>query len=107
MNFAKNTIKIICSYLIQRYQYVQIEEDKRSTLLPMFFVVAQESILSILFNFYVAELADRTYSKTIQYVDGITLCRHCKISTLHQCVFVIQKDVEKLLVTTKQSDIQL
>ena len=73
----------------------------------MFFVVAQESILSILFNFYVAELADRTYSKTIQYVDGTTLCRHCKISTLRQCVFVIQKDVEKLLVTTKQSDTQL
>ena len=107
MNFAKNTIKIICSYLIQRYQYVQIEEDKRSTLLPMFFVVAQESILSILFNFYVSELADRTYSKTSQHLDGTTLCRHCKISTLHQCVFVIQKDVEKLLVTTKQSDIQL
>ena len=89
INFVKNTIKIICSYLIERYQYVQIEEDKRSTLLPMFFVVAQESILSILFNFYVSELADRTYSKTSQHVDGTTLCRHCKISTLHQCVFVI------------------
>ena len=35
MNFAK-TIKIICSCLIKRYQYVQIE-DKRSTLLLMFF----------------------------------------------------------------------
>ena len=30
MNFAKYTIKIICGYLIERYQYVQIE-DKRST----------------------------------------------------------------------------
>ena len=28
MNSAKNTIKIICSYLIERYQYVQIEDKK-------------------------------------------------------------------------------
>ena len=35
MNFVKN-IKIVCSYLIERYQYVQIEE-KRSTVLPIFF----------------------------------------------------------------------
>ena len=59
-------------------------EDKRSTLLPIFFGVAQGRILGpVLFNLYAAELADRTYSKTIQYADDTTLCRHCKISTLH------------------------
>ena len=41
MNFAKNTIKIIFSYLIERYQYVQVE-DKRSTLFPMFLVYLRE-----------------------------------------------------------------
>ena len=76
MKFAKHTIKIICSYLIERYQYVQIE-DKKSSLLPMFFGVPQRSILGpVLFNLYIAELADRTYSKTIQYADDTTLYRH-------------------------------
>ena len=105
MNFAKSTIKIICSYLIERYQYVQIE-DKKSSLLPMFFGVPQGSILGpVLFNLYVAELADRTYSKAIQYADGTTLYRHCKISTLHECVFAIQKDVEKLLSWSQQNNL--
>ena len=73
MNFAKNTIKIIYSYLTERYQYVQIE-DKRLTLLHMFLGVFQGSILGpVLFNLYVAEVADRTYSTTIHYADGTTL----------------------------------
>ena len=37
INFAKNAIKIICSYLIEHYQYVQMQH-KRSTLLLMFLV---------------------------------------------------------------------
>ena len=41
MNFVKNTIKIICSDLMERYQYLQIE-DKRSTLLPMFLMYLRE-----------------------------------------------------------------
>ena len=72
----------------------------------MFFGVPQGSILGpVLFNLYVAELADRTYSKTIQYADGTTLYRHCKISTLHECVFAIQKDVEKLLSWSQQNNL--
>ena len=72
----------------------------------MFFGVPQGSILGpVLFNLYVAELADRTYSRTIQYADDITLYRHCKISTLHECVFAIQKDVEKLLSWSQQNNL--
>ena len=60
--------------------------------------IPQKSILGlVLFNLYVAELADRTYTKTIQYANDTILYRHCKISALHECVFAIQKEVEKLL----------
>ena len=105
MNFAKNTIKIICTYLIERYQYVQIE-DKRSTLLPMLFCVPQGSTSSlVLFNLYVGELANRTCSTTIQYVDVTILYRHCKISKLHECAVAIQKDMEKLLSWSQQKSL--
>ena len=68
--------------------------------------IPQKSILgSVLFNLYVAELADRTYTKTIQYANDTTLYRHCKISTLHECVFVIQKEVEKLLSWSQQNNL--
>ena len=42
MNFPKNTIKIICSYPIELYQYVQRTKDQPYYL---FFGVPQESIL--------------------------------------------------------------
>ena len=72
----------------------------------MSFGVSQGSVLGpVLSNLYVAELADRTYSKTIQFADDATLYRHCKISTLHPCVFAIQKDVEKLLSWSQQNNL--
>ena len=35
LNFQSPSSKFICSYLVERYQYVQIE-DQRSTLLSVF-----------------------------------------------------------------------
>ena len=70
----------------------------------MFFDVPQGSILDpALFNLYVAELADRTYSTTIQYAVDTALYRHCKISKLNQCAVAIQKDVKKLLSWPQQN----
>ena len=104
MKFAKNTVKVICSYLIECYQYAQIE-DKRSTLLPMFFCIPQGSTLGpVLFNLYTAELADCTYSKTMLYANDTTLYSHCKISVLHEYAVAIQNDVEKLLSWSQQKE---
>ena len=89
MNFSKNAIKIICSYLIECYQYVQIK-DKGPTLLPMFFGVPQGITLGpVLFNLSVAEVADLIYSTTVKYANGTTLYRHFKISKLHECAVAI------------------
>ena len=96
MNFSNNSIEIICSYLMDRQQYVQIE-DSKSTLLPMFFGVPQGSILGpVLFNLYVAELADQINSATIQYADDATVYRHCKIKDLNECIKEIENDVTQL-----------
>ena len=66
----------------------------------MFFGVPQRSIIDpALFNFYAAELADRTYSTTIQYADNTT------ISKLHECAIAIQKDAEKLLSWSHQNNL--
>ena len=56
---------------MNRYQYV---EDKKSTLLPMFFSVLQGCILGyMIFNLYVAELADPMFSTSIQYAYDTTI----------------------------------
>ena len=75
-------------------------------ILPMFFGVPEGSILSpVLFNLYVAELADRVYSTTIRYADDTTLYRYCKISKLHECAVAIQKYVEKLQSWSQQNNL--
>ena len=80
MNCANNSIKMICSYLMIHYQYVQIE-DKKSILLPVFFSGLQGSILeSFVFNLYVAaKFADLMSSTSIQYADVTTVYWHCNL----------------------------
>ena len=58
-SFVNHTMNIICSYLMDPSQYIQVEK-KKLKLLAMFFVVPQDSILGTLqFNLCITELADR------------------------------------------------
>ena len=105
MNFGHNSIKIICNYLTDRFQYVQIE-DKKSNLLPMFFGVPQGSILGpVLFNLYVAELADRINSTAIQYADDTTIYRHCKLRDIKPCIDSLEEDLQQLSLWSNDNNL--
>lgn len=69
LNFSKDPIEILSSYLKNRFQYVEIE-DKQS-IKRINFGVPQGSILGpVLFNY------------PFQYVDDTMLYRHSKINSL-------------------------
>ena len=105
LKFSKRAIKIMHSYLQDRQQYVQIE-DKKSSLLPVFYGVPQGSILGpVLFNIYVAGLANRVYCKTIQYADDTTLYKHCKAPKLQECATAIEDDVHKLQSWSEENNL--
>lgn len=105
MNFSSDSLQILSSYLLERRQYVQVE-DKTSSLKPMYFGVPQGSILGpVLFNLYVVELSDQVTSSSIQYADDTTLYRHCKLKDLQETIKDMEKDVENLQSWSKDSNL--
>ena len=98
LNFSRNAIEILSSYLGDREQYVQID-DKISTCLPMNFGVPQGSILGpVLFNLYVIELTKYISAKSIQYADDTTIYHHCQIAEIGTSLKELEKDIEDLLI---------
>ena len=66
------------SYLIERKQFVQIN-DKRSSFDTVLFGVPQGSVLGpLLFNIYASDLQDNVKGNVCQFADDTTLYRHIK-----------------------------
>ena len=92
--FSNRTIKIIMSYLTNRHQYVQID-DQTSPKSPVHFGVSQGSILGpILFNIYVAGLPSCIDSDSIQHADDTTIYRTCRPSDILQEIHILENDIK-------------
>ena len=94
LNFSNRTIKIIMSYLTNRHQYVQIDDQTLSKS-PVHFEVPQGSILGpILFNINVTELPSCIDSDSIQYADDTTIYRTCRPSDILQEKRKLENDIK-------------
>ena len=79
---SKKILKWNLSYVTDRWQYVQIDEQL-SNMTPVKFSVLHGSILDpVLFNVYVAELQSELPTKGYQYAADTTLYIHAKPKNL-------------------------
>ena len=93
-NFSNRTIKITMSYVTNRHQYVQID-NQTSPKCPVHFGVPQGGTLGpTLFKTYVAELPSCIYSDSIQYSDDTTIYRACRPSDILQEIRKLENDIK-------------
>ena len=86
MGLSKHFVHWILSYIDERRQFVQIN-NKTSELVDVQFGVPQGSILGpVLFYLYANHLNDLSDCTALQYVDDMTLIKHCAPSGLDTTV---------------------
>ena len=78
LNFSKQALKLIHSYVSEWKQFVQID-DKRSSIKLKSFVVPQGSILEpAFFILYIVDLVENVSFDSLQYANDSTLQKHSK-----------------------------
>jgi len=86
MGFSKSFLFWVLSYLCERRQLVEID-DNLSEFAYVEFGVPQGSILGpVLFNLYVADLQMKLDCPCYQYADDTTFFLHPKVADLGTCV---------------------
>lgn len=107
LGFSTHFIRLIDSYLTNRYQYVQVN-DKSSNRLRVNFGVPQGSILGpVLFNLYVCLLNQNGPSSYLQYADDVTLKQHAKVKDIGQTVTSMQNEMTNIFNWSTQNNLQL
>ena len=97
LNFSNSSIKIILSYLINRKQYVQVN-DKQCTRLPTYFGVPQGSVLvPVLFNIYVPKLSASIESNSIRYADDTNIYKSSSKSNTIPTIRSLENYISKFL----------
>ena len=86
LGFDKVSVKLICSYLCERYQYVQINEKSSSKKLIEFGVPQGSALGPILFNLYVSDMQNLIKSSICQHADKKTCYEHFRDSEISQYV---------------------
>ena len=106
LNFSKNVLKLITSYLTGRLQYVQID-DKLSPRESISFGVPQGSILGpILFNIYVSDMKDNCENCTcVQYADDSNIYKSCKPANVDSTIECVQKTLNDIYKWSKQKNL--
>ena len=85
---------LIQGYILERRQYVQIDDMTLSTQLNNF-GVSQGSILGpVLLNLYIVDIIDNISCNSLQYADDTTLYQHCKLKNLQNCIEKLESDLQ-------------
>ena len=104
LGFEKSSVKLICSYLCERRQYVQVN-DKSSQRKLVEFGVPQGSVLGpILFNLYVSDLQNLIETNICQYADDTTCYENFRPSQLNQNTSKLEKVMHDMLQYAKSKN---
>ena len=94
INFSVEALKLIQSYILERRQYVQIDDKTSSTQLNNFGVPQGGILGPVLFNLYIVDIVDNISCNSLQYADDTTLYQHCKLKNLQNCIEKLESNLQ-------------
>ena len=96
LNFSNSSIQITISYLINRQQYVQLD-DKISSYRPIYLGVPQSSTVGpVLFNTYVSLLPSCLKTNSIRYANDTSVYLSNSIRNIQSTISIIEIDIKNL-----------
>jgi hypothetical protein len=107
VGFSRDAVSWVFNYLIERKQFVQINEQQ-SEVVSVQFRVPQGSILGpVLFNLYANDLKIDLECSSYQYADDTTLYRHSLPLKINECTEKLQDAMTTLENWAAESNLVL